>query len=38
MESVTQVQILDEAVCVSFYANALNEVINTSILSPPIGK
>ena len=38
MESVAQVQILDEAVCVSLHANALERDINPSFLSQAMGK
>ena len=34
MEQVTQVQILEEAVCISLYADALGKGMNWSILSP----
>ena len=32
MESVTRVQILDKAICISFHANALEKGINPSVL------
>ena len=40
MELVTRVQIMDKAVCISLYANALEKGINSPVLpSPPaIGK
>ena len=38
MELVTQVQILDKAVCISLYANTFPKGINQSVLSSALGK
>ena len=38
MESMTRVQILDEAVCISLQANALGKGINPSVFLQAIGK
>ena len=38
MESATQVQILDEAVCILLCTNDLEKGINPSVLLPAIGK
>ena len=37
MESVTRVQTLDEAVCISLCANALRKGMNLSVLTPSYG-
>ena len=38
MESVTQIQIINEVICVVLDVNAFKEGINTSLLHPAIGK
>ena len=38
MELVTQFQILDEAVCISIYANAPEKVLIPSLLTQAMGK
>ena len=38
MESVTRVQILDEAVCISLCANSLEKSMNPCVFSPAISK
>ena len=37
-ELATQIQILDEAVCISLCTNPLGKDMNPSVLSPAIGK
>ena len=38
MDMVTQVQILDKAVCISHSANTLGKGMNPTILSPAMSK
>ena len=38
MESVIWVQILDDTVCVSICANALEKAMNPSVFPPAMGK
>ena len=38
MDSMNQFQSLDEAVCISLWANALGKGINLSLLPPAMGK
>ena len=38
METVTQVQILDEAVCILHSANTIGKGMNPTILPPVMGK
>ena len=38
MESATQVQVLDEFVCILFRKNDLKKFLNPSLLRPAMGK
>ena len=38
MELVTQIQILDKAVCISFSTNTLREGMHPSVVTPAVGK